>query len=165
MGIIILMDEIESYLNINITYKDYYIEYNSELNRDDFSIEKFYICVSNDVDIILANLNILPSKSGYLFWKDAIFLYLFANKTKISICNDIYPAIAKKHETTTMCVDKAMRRCFENVLYYASKHEDNYICLYLKNTLLFPHNSEIIVKLVELISSKKFQDNKLKLAI
>jgi hypothetical protein len=64
-----------------------------------------------------------------------------------------------------MCVNKAMRRCFENVLYYASKNEENYICLYLKNTLLFPHNSEIIVKIVELISSKKFQENKLKLAI
>lgn len=165
MCIIEDMNELESYLNINITYKDYYTAYNDELSKDDDSAEHLYICVSRDVDIVMANLNILPSKSGYLFWKDAIFLYLFSSKSKVSICNDIYPAIAKKHQTTTMCVNKAMRRCFENVLYYASKNEDNYICLYLKNTLLFPHNSEIIVKIVELISSKKFQENKLKLAI
>ena len=166
IGIILNMDEIESYLNINITYRDYYIEHNDDIDKnEELTAEKFYICVSKDVDIVLNNLNILPSKSGYLFWKDAVFLYLFASKTKISICNDIYPAIAKKHETTTMCVDRAMRRCFENVLYYASKNEHNYICLYLKNTLLYPHNSEIIVKLVVLISSKKFQENKLKLAI
>lgn len=160
------MDEIEAYMNINLTYRDYYINHNDDIDKDrKISAEELYICVSNDIDIVLRNLNILPSKSGYLFWKDAVFLYLLTSKTKISICNDIYPAIAQKHETTTMCVDRAMRRCFENVMYYASKNEDNYICLYLKNNLLFPHNSEIIVKLVELISSKKFQANKLKLAI
>jgi len=165
MSIIFDMDELQSYLNINITYRDYYIEHNDDLESEELTAEKFYISVSEDLDIVLNNLNILPSKTGYLFWKDAVFLYLFSSKAKISICKDIYPAIAKKHETTTMCVDRAMRRCFENVLYYASKNEHNYICLYLKNALLFPRNSEIIVKLVELISSKKFQENKLKLAI
>ena len=159
------MDGIESYMKINITYLDYYIEHNEDLCKGKTTAEELYISVCNDLDIVLGNLNILPSKSGYLFWKDAVFLYLYTSKNKISICNDIYPAIAQKHETTTMCVDRAMRRCFENVLYYASKNEDNYICMYLKNNLLFPHNSEIIVKLVELISSKKFQINKLKLEI
>ena len=61
-----------------------------------------------------------------------------------------------------MCVDRAMRRCFENVLYFTSKNENNFICTYLKNTVLYPHNSELIVKITELISSRKFQQNKLK---
>ena len=77
------MDEIESYLNINITYQDYYIEHNDEIDKENLTAEKFYICVSKDVDIVLNNLNILPSKSGYLFWKDAVFLYLFENHNNI----------------------------------------------------------------------------------
>ena len=161
MFIIISMKEIESYLNLNISYKDFYIQNNIELSQKNWNIKDVYIAVSLDVDIVFSALNILPSKSGYLFWKDAIFLYLISEKQKISICNEIYPLIAKKHQTTKMCVDRAMRRCFENVLYFASKNENNFICSYLKNTILYPHNSELIVKIVELISSKSFQQKKL----
>lgn len=156
------MDNIESYLNLNISYKDFYLENNSELSEKEGSFEDIYIAVSLDVDIIFSALNILPSKSGYLFWKDAIFLCLMSDKKKVSICNDIYPLISKKYDTTSMCIDRAMRRCFENVLYFTSKKEGDFICSYLKNILLYPHNSEILIKLVELISSRKFQQNKLK---
>lgn len=155
------MENVEAYFNLNISYKDFYIENNSELTKGSFSMENLYSAVSLDVDIVFSALNILPSKSGYLFWKDAIFLYLISGKQKVSICNDIYPLISKKHNTTTMCVDRAMRRCFENVLYFASKNKESYICSYLKHTILYPHNSELMVKIVELISSKKFQQNKL----
>ena len=41
------MDEIESYLNINITYRDYYIEHNDDIDKnEELTAEKFYICVS-----------------------------------------------------------------------------------------------------------------------
>lgn len=136
-----------------------------ELNLQKQTLQEMYVAVSLDVDIVFSALNILPNKSGYLFWKDAIFLYLMSSKKKVSICNDIYPLISRKYETTTMCVDRAMRRCFENVLYFASKNEGNFICTYLKNTILYPHNSELVVKIVELISSKMFQQNKLKFQI
>ncbi len=161
MFIIIDMENVESYLNLNISYKDFYIENNSELSKSSQTMEELYVAVSQDVDIVFSALNIMPNKSGFLFWKDAIFLYLISGKQKVSICNDIYPLISKKYETTTMCVDRAMRRCFENVLYFASKNENNFICTYLKNTILYPHNSELMVKIVELISSKKFQQTKL----
>ena len=156
------MEDIESYLSLNISYKDFYIENNAELSKSKQSMEDIYIEVSLDVDMVFSALNILPSKSGYQFWKDAIFLYLMSEKQKVSICNDIYPLIAKKYKTTKMCVDRAMRRCFENVLYFTSKNENNFICTHLKNTVLYPHNSELIVKIAELISSRKFQQNKLK---
>lgn len=162
MFIIIDMENVESYLSLNISYKDFYIENNSELSKSKQSLEEIYVAVSQDVDIVFSALNILPSKSGFQFWKDAIFLYLISGKQKVSICNDIYPLISKKYETSKMCVDRAMRRCFENVLYFASKNENNFICSYLKNTILYPHNSELMVKIVELISSKKFQQEKLK---
>lgn len=160
MFIIINMENIESYLKLNISYKDFYIENNSELSKSKQTMEELYVAVSQDVDIVFSALNILPNKSGFLFWKDAIFLHLISGKQKVSICNDIYPLISKKYKTTTMCIDRAMRRCFENVLYFASKNENNFICAYLKNTILYPHNSELIVKIVELISSKKFQHSK-----
>lgn len=162
MFIIIDMENVESYLSLNISYKDFYIENNSELSKSKQSLEEIYVAVSQDVDIVFSALNILPNKSGFQFWKDAIFLYLISGKQKVSICNDIYPLISKKYETSKMCVDRAMRRCFENVLYFASKNENNFICSYLKNTILYPHNSELMVKIVELISSKKFQQEKLK---
>lgn len=155
------MENIETYLNLNISYKEFYIENNSELSKNKQSLEDVYMAVSLDVDIVFSSLNILPSKSGYLFWKDAIFLYLISGKQKVSICNDIYPLIAKKYNVTTMSIDRAMRRCFENVLYYITKNENNFICAYLKNSVLYPHNSELIVKIVELISSRKFQQKKL----
>ena len=131
------MDEIESYLNLNVTYLDYYLEHNEELSQETYSAEKLYMNVSGDVDIVFGNLNILPNKCGYLFWKDAVFLYLYFNKSKTSFSKDIYPLIAQKHETSVNCVDRAMRRCFENVLYYASKNEHNYVYSYLKKNLLW----------------------------
>ena len=57
-------------------YLDFYIENNAELSVEKQTIEQLYIAVSVDVDIVFSALNILPSKSGYQFWKDAIFLYL-----------------------------------------------------------------------------------------
>jgi hypothetical protein len=135
------------------------VEYTHE--PTDYQKDMASYLASLDVDIVFSALNILPNKSGYVFWKDAIFLYLILGKQKLSVCNDIYPLISKKYNATTMSIDRAMRRCFENVLYYAAKNENNFICAYLKNTILYPHNSELIVKIVELISSKKFQQNKL----
>ena len=156
------MNNLDSYLNISISNKDFYIENNAELSVEKQTIEQLYIAVSVDVDIVFSALNILPSKSGYQFWKDAIFLYLISTKKKISICNDIYPLISKKYDTTTMCIDRAMRRCFENVLFFVSKNQTNYICSYLKNNIMYPHNSELVAKIVELICSRKFQQNKVK---
>ena len=157
-----IMENIESYFNLSISYKDMYRENNKELSGGSDSIEQFYCAVNGDMEIVFSALNILPNKSGYQYWKDAIFLYLMSDKTKVSICNDIYPLIAKKYGITKMCIDRAMRRCFENVLYYANKNQKNFICAYLKNNLLYPHNSKLMAKIAELISSALFQQNKYK---
>lgn len=156
------MENIEEYLSLSISYKDLYIENNKDLSCDKNSLQDLYCAVNNDLDIVFSALNILPNKSGYQYWKDAIFLYLISEKKKVSICKDIYPLISKKYGSTTMCIDRAMRRCFENVLYYASKNQKNFICAYLKNNLLYPHNSKLMAKIAELISSFSFQQNKYK---
>lgn len=158
------MDCESTYLNLSRTYKDNYIKHNQLMNEENFSVESLFYNVSSDVDIVLNCLNVAPNKCGYLYWKDAIFLFILSNNTRVSICNDIYPAIAKKYSKTAMSVERAMRICFENVMYYASKR-DNYVCEYLKDSLLYPHNSEILARLVDLIVSKSFQENKHKLGI
>lgn len=153
---------INTYLNLNPTFKQFYIKNNDLIIDENIDPEPLFFNVYHDVDIILSCLNISPSKCGYGYWIDAVYIFLLSNKNRISICKDVYPAIAQKYNTTAMAVERAMRLCFENVMYYTSKHEDNFICAYFKNLVMYPHNSEILVKLVDLMSSKKFQSNKSK---
>lgn len=156
------MVNLETYLKLHISYKDYYIENNKELSEEKKSFEDIYIAVSYDIDIVFSALNILPNKSGYKFWKDAIFLYLMSEKDKISIVHDIYPMISQKYDASIICIDRAMKRCFENVLYHTYKNESNFIRNYLKNIVLNPHNSELLAKITELICTREFQQNKIK---
>ena len=86
-----------------------------------------------------------------------MFLFILNNGEQISICNDIYPAIAKRYDKTAMSVERAMRMCFENAMYYSVKKEETFVYDHIKNYLLYPHNSEILVKLAELVVSKEFQ--------
>lgn len=156
------MELLNEYLKVSSSYRDTYIK-NNELIKDNISIEDLYYHVCLDVDIILNNLNVSPSRSGYKYWKDAIFLSIINPKSDISICKDVYVLISKKYNKTYSAVERAMRLCFENVMYYISKSENNIVKKYLKNSLLYPHNREILLKLVELIVSKNFQSNKYKI--
>ena len=153
---------INTYLKLNSTFKQFYLKNNDMILDESIEPESLFFNVYNDTDIILRNLNVSPNKCGYAYWIDAVYLFLLSGKNRISICKEIYPAIAKKHNTTPMAVERAMRLCFENAMYYSQKQNDNFICKYFKNSLLYPHNSEILVKLVDLLSSKTFQQNKLK---
>lgn len=154
------MEVINEYLNITASYKDYYLKNNSFIEDKNITSKELFFYVSSDVDLVLSMLNVSPSKSGYKYWKDAIFISILSQKTNLSVCKEIYPAIAKKYSKTPMAVERAMRLCFENVMYYISKTQNNMVGDYLKSSLLYPHNREILVKLVELIVSKSFQENK-----
>ena len=55
-----------------------------------------------------------------------------------------------------------MRLCFESVMYDICEITDNYICNYIRKFLLNPRNSEILVKITDLIVSDEFQRNKYK---
>lgn len=156
----LIMEEIEEYLKLTSNYKDDYINNNTSLGLDQITSKGLYDGVCYDVDIVLTSLNISPSKRGYKYWKDAVFLNLILSEKEPSICNDIYPAIAKKYNKTPMAVERAMRICFENVMYYLSKSTANIVSDYLKSSLLYPHNGEILIKITKLISSKDFQKNK-----
>lgn len=154
---------INTYLNLNSTFKQFYIKNNDLIIDENIDPEPLFFNVYNDVEIILRNLNVSQSKCGYVYWIDAVYIFLLSGRNRISICKEVYPAIAQKYNTSPMAVERAMRLCFENVMYYSSKHPENYICSYFKESVVFPHNSEILVKLVDLMSSKNFQQIKLKI--
>ncbi len=155
------MECIDDYLNLNPSYKERYIRNNEGLKNEECSTENIFLNICYDVDIILNTLGISPSKFGYKYWKDAIYLSIVSERRNVSICNEIYPAIARKFNKSAISVERAMRLCFENTLYDNLKKQDNFIYSYLKNYLLFPHNSELLAKLTELVVSKEFQKNKM----
>ncbi len=154
------MERFDEYLELVTTYKDDYLKNNPLIKEYDIDSRDLYCYVSNDVDIILNALNISPSRFGHRYWKDAIYIYILSGRNKLRISRDIYPTIAKKYNSTSVAVERAMRLCLENLMYNVSKSEKNYIGEYLKPSLLFPHSGEILVRLVELVSSKNFQENK-----
>lgn len=155
------MVELNKYLELDNSYELAYKRNNNFLcNQDSLALESLFYNITADVDIILNSLSISASRSGCRYWKDAVFIYITSCKMPISICKDIYPIIGLKYGKTSASVERAMRVCFEDVLYRNSKKEGNYIVDYLQNCLLFPHNSELLMRIVELVVSKKFQDEK-----
>lgn len=149
-------------LNYSLNFKDTYIKNNSKLSGEDITNDVIFECVCEDVDFVLKNLGVSPSKIGYCYWKEAAYIYILSGKMHMSICNEVYPLIAEKHGKTAMSIERAMRICFENSLYYSSKHGYNFVTDYFKNYLLNPHNGKIIIKLVEIITSSDFQKYKQK---
>ena len=127
-----------------------------------FGLKPFVRKFTEDMNIVFRILKISPNKNGYVYWLDAVFLNIITEKPHVSICKDIYSVIAMKYGTSQMAVERAMRLCFENTMYNLAK-DDNYIVSYFKNSLVFPHNSEILSKMTELLISKDFQQRKHKL--
>ena len=157
------MENLESYFNLSNSYKKNYINNNLVMKESNPSIESLFYNITSDVDIVLSILKIPSSKTGFKYWKDAVFIYILNDKSQLSICNEIYPIIGKKYDKSAMAVERAMRLCLENALFNISKSETNIISNFMYNYLLIPHNSEILCRLVELIVSKEFQKEKLNL--
>lgn len=148
------MELSNSYLNFRPTFKYSYLK-NNNIN-DTLETEELFSRILEDVDIVLSVLKISPSKVGYGYWRDAVLLSIVGEKEHVSICKDIYPMIAKKHNKTSISIERAMRLCFEDVLYNA-KHEKNYIFNFMHHFLINPHNSQLLMKMVELIVSSEFK--------
>ena len=147
---------IDSYLSMHFSNKYYYVVNNPEIADDESSLDALYHQVKQDLGVIFRVLKIAPNKNGYSYWFDAVFLNIITDKPHVSICKDIYAVIALKYNTTSMAVERAMRLCFENTLYDLSKQDNNYVISYFRNSLVYPHNSEILSKLTEIMISKEF---------
>ena len=149
-------ETIDSYLSMHYSNKYYYMVNNPEIAGKDVSLDELYHQVKQDLSIIFRVLKIAPNKNGFVYWFDAVFLNIITDKPHVSICKDIYAVIALKYNTTSMAVERAMRLCFENTMYDLSKQDNNYVISYFRNSLVYPHNSEILSKLTELMISKEF---------
>ena len=147
---------IDSYLSMNFSNKYYYIVNNPDIDDEKPSLDALYHQIKQDLGVVFRVLKISPNKNGYSYWFDAVFLNIITEKPHISICKDIYSVIAMKYATTSMAVERAMRLCFENTMYNLSKQDDNFVTSYFKNSLVYPHNSEILSKITELLISKEF---------
>ncbi len=154
------MDICNEYLDFDNSYKSCYIRNNNLIKISNPSVETLYQSVMFDIDLVLNELCVAPSKKGFRYWKDAVFIFLLNQKAQIRICKEVYPAIATKYGKTAMSVERAMRACFEDSMYNVSKKEQNYITEFMKSSLLYPKNSDILFRLIELISSQSFQKEK-----
>ena len=155
------METIDEYFNISISRKSNYEKNLVCESEEGENNDNLYYHIDNDLGIVFRYLNISSRKYGYRYWKDAIFLYISSEKMQVSICKDIYPVIAKKYNKSASSIERAMRLCFEDALYFSSKNDDDFIYKYLKNVLIYPHNGEIMARISELIMSKDFQKRKL----
>lgn len=151
------------YLDFDNGYKSNYIKNHGLKDEKEESMEELYFSIIDDVNIVLNVLKIPSNKKGFKYWQDAVFIFISENSSEISICKEIYPAIAKKYEKTDRSVERAMRLCFENTLYNVSKYGKTPISNFMYNYLINPKNSEILCRLAELIVSKEFQEAKLNL--
>ncbi len=151
---------INSYLDIEYSNKTYYLSNNPDIKDENIAPEELFHMVHHDLDIIFRLIRLSPNKSGYIYWFDAVFLNVLSEKRHISICKDIYEVIALKYKTSAMSVERAMRLCFENTMYNLAKADENCVIKYMKNSLMHPHNGELLSKLTKLVISRDFQKQK-----
>ncbi len=152
------MENVNYYSNYKTDLVDIYIKNNSMLNGEvSVPMDTLYITISNDVHFILNYLGVSLSKLGYTYWKEAVLFFMCSGKMHIKICSEVYPFIANKYGKTVSSVERAMRQCLENSLYFINKNDNKFLKDSFDGFLLNPHSSQILVKFVQIISSKEFQ--------
>lgn len=58
-------------------------------------------------------LGIPPSREGYWFIRDSIYLYMTKDRFNLKITKDIYPKLSKKYNKKTSAIEKAIRSSIE----------------------------------------------------
>lgn len=154
------MEICTDYLYYDNSYKSSYIKNNSLIKISNPGVEELYQNITTDLDYVLTELCVSPRKNGYRYWKDAVFIFLLNDTAQVKICKEVYPVIAKKYGKSAMSVERAMRVCFEDTMYKVSKKSQSHIIKYMKASLLYPHNSEILCRMTALVSSQNFQKEK-----
>ena len=154
------MDKIlEEFYKYNITHMENYVKNNPEIDENNYTIDEVIHALDLDLNIVFQVLNVQFNRVGLNYWKSAVILLVLSKKEKLKMFADVYFHVAKKYGKSVCSVERCMRLCFEDTPYFAFK-DTNYIIDFMKSDLLVPHNSRILYKVAELISGKKFQDNK-----
>ncbi len=149
------------YLLLSTSLKDEYVRNNPELKyKDKVSFEEFCYYIIDDIKLILNCLNVPPHRKGYLYWRDALIIFLTSGKESINICKDIYLTIATKNNVSYMSVERAMRTSFEDAFYRLKNKEVRVISKAFIEQLIGQKNSELLVRIAGYMVSKEFQKNK-----
>lgn len=152
----------DSYFKIGASTRAHYIKNNLLIRGSEVSDDELYENVSLDVELVLKELQISASRLGYKYWKEAIFIFIMHDMTNPKVCKEIYPAIAKKYNKSAVSIERAMRLTFEATLHSSEKMAvKTPVYIALKSLLLFPKNSVLVIKIVELITTKEFQKYKI----
>ncbi|MCI8742302.1 MAG: sporulation transcription factor Spo0A [Lachnospiraceae bacterium] len=69
--------------------------------------------LENDVTAILHEIGIPAHIKGYQYLRDAIAISVQEDELMVSVTKVLYPAIAKKHNTTSSRVERAIRHAIE----------------------------------------------------
>ena len=70
--------------------------------------------INERITNVIIGLGIPAHIRGYRYFKEAIFIYMTTqNPEKLSVTKQIYPVIAKKFETTSSRVERALRHAIE----------------------------------------------------
>ena len=158
------MENKRSSLDYILTYKDKYILSNKNLSQNSVTEKELYFNIISDADIILKKLGMSPHKVGYQYWKDAVAAYIISNKIHLNITKDIYPFLAEKYSKKVSSIERAMTICIDNVTYYTSKNEVNTLRDFIPNQIMFPKNSMILAIIVEILVTRRFQEQKARYA-
>ena len=67
---------------------------------------------------LLKSICVTPNLTGYEYIKDALS-YLEDHPGKISLNKELYPAIAKQHNTSNASVERCLRTCINKISEYA----------------------------------------------
>ncbi len=98
-------------------------------------------------------LGISPSREGYWYLRDSIYLCLINQKYNIKITKDIYPTLSKKYHKKSTAIEKAIRTAIEKGWTNCNLE---YAIELFANTIPYdkdrPTNSEFISTISERIS-------------
>ncbi|MBQ5441021.1 MAG: sporulation initiation factor Spo0A C-terminal domain-containing protein [Firmicutes bacterium] len=126
-------DTLASLLRDNIQIKDLYKLYEEDV-EEQLPLEK-------RVSILLYELSLSPSYKGYKYLKDAIMMLCEDESNYRSFTKNIYPALAKKHNTTSQNIEKNIRFAIKKI--YESNTETELERHLGKNPLIFTKTSNV----------------------
>lgn len=58
---------------------------------------------------ILKLMNFSPKMFGYIYLREALFIAACSDKAKLNFSREVYPEVARKHDSNSACVERAIR--------------------------------------------------------
>ncbi len=86
-----------------------------ERAREDAAPDACDSSLDAQIASVLTKLGLSPHRKGYVYLCQAVALYLEHGPAPVSITKDIYPPLAKRHDTASFNIERAMRHAIERI--------------------------------------------------